>query len=80
MRVWMKDARIKAGLTYAQAAEALNISEVYYGYIENGRRIPSMTIQMAARISEVFQIPLEEIIANELKGGRQCPERNGRRT
>ena len=66
MRTWLRDARKEAGLTCAQMAEKLDISDIYYQFIEAGRRQKNMTIDMAFRLSKALQIPLERIIAYEL--------------
>ena len=66
MRTWLRDARKEAGLTCAQMAEKLDISDIYYQFIEAGRRQQNMTIDMAFRLSKALQIPLERIIAYEL--------------
>ena len=38
------------------------MSVPYYRLIENNQRMPRMTVQMAKKLSEVFDMPLEEII------------------
>ena len=65
MRQWMVDARLAKGLTQAQAAKLLQITESYYCYIENGERQKKMDITLVARLSEVLGVPLNEIVAME---------------
>jgi len=67
MRNWLKDARKEAGMTCAQMAAALEISDIYYQFIESGRRMPNMTIDMAVKLSKVLRIPLESIIGFETR-------------
>ena len=38
VRDWLKELRLKAGYTQAQAAEAAGITKQLYNYIENGKR------------------------------------------
>lgn len=66
MRTWLKEARTEAGLTCEQMAEKLDVSVIYYRFIETDRRQQNMTIDMAFRLSKALQIPLERIIAYEL--------------
>lgn len=67
MRDWMKEARREAGYTCAQMAEMLDISDIYYQFIENGRRMPNMTVEMAVKLSKVLGIPLTTIINYETR-------------
>jgi len=65
MRDWMKDARTKKGLTQLQVAKELDVSEGYYSYIESGERQKRMDITMAAKLSRVFDMPVQQIIELE---------------
>lgn len=67
MRDWMKQARREAGYTCAQMAELLDISDVYYQSIENGRRQQKMTIETAMKLSNILKVPMEVIINYETR-------------
>lgn len=62
MRDWMKHARRAKRLSGEKAAAMLEMSVPYYRLIENNQRMPKMTIEMAKKLSDVFDMPLEEII------------------
>lgn len=66
MRDWLSSVRIEKGMTQQEVAKQLDISESYYSYIESGDRQKKMNIALVAKLSVVFQIPIERII--ELEG------------
>ncbi len=65
MRVYLKKLRENRGLTIADVAKKLDISESYYSLIENGKRQEKMDLALAAKLSVIFEIPLSEIHAEE---------------
>ena len=67
MRKWLLEARKSKGWTQLEVAEKLNISEAYFSYIENGTRQKKMDISLAAKLSVVFDIPVEKIVEMEEK-------------
>lgn len=67
MRVWLKTAREKAGLSMAALAKILGISESYYCMVENGQRQKTMDLTLAAMLSAALQIPIEQILELEQK-------------
>lgn len=67
MRLWLKTAREKAGLTMKQLAEELHISESYYCAIENGTRQQNMDISLAQNLSGILRIPIKQILDEEFK-------------
>lgn len=66
MRLWLKTAREKKELTMKMLADKLNISESYYCSIENGERQKKMDLSLAAKLSVALDMPIVEIIENEL--------------
>ena len=70
MRDWMKEKRCECGLTMAQVAEKLGITESYYSMIEAGDRQKKMDIFLAEKISSVFGVPLDKISEFEKTEGR----------
>lgn len=66
VRLWLKTAREKKGLTMKTLADRLNISESYYCSIENGERQKKMDLSLAAKLSMALEMPIAEIIENEL--------------
>lgn len=66
MREWLKQKRREAGLTCAQMAERLNVSEIYYSYIENNRRQQNMNVAMAIRLAEALNLDPLDVIRWEI--------------
>lgn len=64
-RLWMKKARKDAGYTMKQAAEKLEVSESYYCEIENGNRQKNMDLSLAMKLSDLFSVPVKEILDME---------------
>lgn len=65
MRDWLKTARDEKGYTMAQMGEKIGISESYYSLIERGERQKNMDITLVCKLSEIFSIPIDEIIRKE---------------
>ena len=65
MRGWLANARANKGLTQAQIAEKIGITESYYCMIENGDRQKKMDITLAAKLSSILEIPIAEIVEIE---------------
>lgn len=65
MRDWLKEKRTEKGLTMAQMAGKLNITESYYSMIEAGERQKKMDLSMANRLSSILDLPLMQIIEME---------------
>lgn len=62
MRNWLKELRVKAGLTQLEVARQLNISESYYSLIESGARKKDIGVSLIVKMSQIFNVPIEEII------------------
>lgn len=67
MREWLKEERIKRGLKQKEMADKLDLSAEYYNYIENGQRQKNLDITLAAKISVIFCIPIQQIVEFEAK-------------
>ena len=65
MRDWLLAARKKNGMTQHEVAAKLDLSDGYYSYIESGDRQKKMDLALAAKLSVVFGIPVEEIVELE---------------
>lgn len=50
---WLQELRKEKGLTQADMAVRLGISEGYYSMIENGRRKARMDVGFVIRVAEV---------------------------
>lgn len=61
LRTWLRDLRIKKGLTQADIASKLGVSPQQYSYIETGERQADMNLSTACKISDIFGIPLSQI-------------------
>jgi len=62
MRDWLKQKRTEKGLTMADIAEKLDLTESYYSRIESGDRQKIMDISILRKLSSVFGMTAEEII------------------
>lgn len=67
MRDWLKELRSERGMTQAQLAEKLGISEAYLSYIESGERQKKMDLALAMKLSGILNIDLREIVESEAK-------------
>lgn len=65
MRDWLKGKRTERGLTMAQMAERLDLTESYYSLVESGKRQQKMDIVLAAKLSTVLAFPIDQIIRLE---------------
>lgn len=65
MREWLKAKRTEKGLTMAQMADKLSITESYYSYIEAGERQKKMDVSLVGKLSSALELPVEEIFRNE---------------
>lgn len=65
MREWLKNARESKGMTMREAAEALDISEAYYSYIEAGERQKKMDITLVAKLAKIFSLSIQQIVEFE---------------
>ena len=65
MREWLLETRKAKGMTQLEVADKLGITESYYSFIEKGERQKKMSVDIAAKLSVVFGIPVDEIIALE---------------
>lgn len=57
--------RTKGGLTYRQLGAELDISYAHLANIEAGIRSPSL--DLAVKIADFFEVPLEDLIRDERK-------------
>ncbi|MCL2228557.1 MAG: helix-turn-helix transcriptional regulator [Firmicutes bacterium] len=58
--ILLKKHRQNAGLTQREVAEALQVTLYTYKSYEAGRRVPPL--EMALKISDVFEITLDELV------------------
>lgn len=65
MRLWLKDARTKKGLTMKDISSKLGISESYYCAIENGDRQKNMDITLVSGLSAALGISVSKIVKFE---------------
>lgn len=54
MREWLKELRLKKGMTQAEVAELAGISQQQYNYIEKGVRCKADKNETEKRIAEVL--------------------------
>lgn len=65
MRDWLKQKRAEKGLTMAEMATKLDLTESYYSRIENGDRQKKMDIALLCKLSDVLGMATDEIILLE---------------
>lgn len=65
MRDWLKQKRAEKGLTMAEMATQLDLTESYYSRIENGDRQKKMDIALLCKLSDVLGMATDEIILLE---------------
>lgn len=61
MREWLKEARIKAGMSQQEAANKLQLTRQYYSLIECGQRQKSLDILLAKKLGNLFNMTLDQI-------------------
>ena len=54
-------------MSQQNVAEQLGISQNYYSMIEAGERQSKMTIEMAQKLANIFDVSIEVILNNENK-------------
>lgn len=65
MRDWLQKRRKEVGLTQADLASKLDITESYLCQIEQGTRQKQMDITLATKLADALGISLMEIIKLE---------------
>lgn len=65
MRRYLYELRKKNNMTQQDVADMLRISRQYYGFVEKGERKQEMSISMMCKLSEVFNVPVSELISSE---------------
>lgn len=61
MRKWLIELRKHNGMSQSAIAELLEISQPYYAQIERAERQADLTLSVAAKIADIFNIPLSTI-------------------
>ena len=69
MRQWLKQLREEKNLTQCQLAKMLGISQQYYCTIEKGIRQKYMSIELAYKLTKIFDISIDEIVTKDTKRG-----------
>lgn len=65
MREYLKRLREEKQMSMQDVADKIGISRQYYQMIEYGERQKKMDITLVKKISDVFNVPLSEIISEE---------------
>ncbi len=63
--MFIRDGRLKKNLLQKEVAAKLNISQVYYSYIENGSR--NVDLPLALEICRVLELDLNDFTSSLLK-------------
>lgn len=67
MRGYLKKLREEKGLTQQMAAEKMGIGQSYYSDIELAVKQTDMSLSTMQKLSEVFGVPITQIIEEEKK-------------
>lgn len=65
MRTWLRDIRTKKGILQEDMSKKIGVSRAYYSRIENGYRQQKMSIDMAQKLADVLEVPIDTILRNE---------------
>lgn len=65
MREYLVNYRKQSDFSQHYVAKELGISSQYYQMIENGTRQKNMNITLVSKLSDVFHVPMQEIISQE---------------
>jgi len=65
MREYLIHLRMKQNESQQSVADSLGISRQYYSLIESGERQKNMDITLLSKLSDVFHIPLAEMVELE---------------
>lgn len=65
MRKWLRELRESHALTTEQMAAVLEIEAEYYEVMESGDLPVNIPVLLAAKIAEVFEIPLSRLVLYE---------------
>ena len=61
MREWLNELRREAKMTQQEVASQLGVTVQQYNFIENGKRQVDLNLSTAAKLSDIFNIPLSTI-------------------
>lgn len=64
-RAWLKSLRAEKRISQTDVAESLGLSQTYYSMIESGQRASKLSLELATKIAELFDVSIDVIIANE---------------
>lgn len=65
MRLYLKNLREHNELSQHDIAKLIGVSQQAYSLIENGDRQQDMKLSTLQKISEIFNLPFEEIMRKE---------------
>ena len=77
MRDYLKKLRKDKRYSQRQLAEAIGLSQNYYGWIEIGERQKYIKLDTLLKLSKALSVPLEALIAAEIdyqKNSEFCPD------
>ena len=67
MREYLKKAREAKGMSQAEAADKLGMSEIAYEAFENGGFIKDIELSIAIDICKVFDLSIDFVVSEEEK-------------
>mgnify|MGYP003296596465 CR=1 FL=1 len=72
MRQYLREIRKQSGLSQQDVAEKIQVTRQYYQQIEKGVRQKEMSLPLLIRLSQIFEIPVFDLIEKEVKNFEQC--------
>ncbi len=65
MRKWLKEKRTEKVMSQRNVAEKLGMTQQYYNLIENDERKKELDVSLLTKLSNIFEMSIEEIIRLE---------------
>ena len=62
MRAWLRDIRTARGLSQAEFARRLGITEGAYSLIETGRRQKKMDVEFVVKVAEAAEMDVRALV------------------
>lgn len=67
MREYLKELRESSDMSQEDVAEEIHLSRGYYSRIENGERQKDLDLSLVLKLSKLFDVSVDYIIAEEEK-------------
>ena len=65
MRSWLRKKRLEGGMSQQTVAGKIGVTQQYYNLIEKDERKKSLDAQLIKKLSDIFELSVEEIVELE---------------